>query len=54
MAKTAKTRQNRLTPTPKELDKALEKSAKQALALAAAFGATVPYAPVKKVSQAQG
>ena len=37
----AKTQQNRLTPTPK------------ALALAAAFGATVPYARVKTASTAR-
>jgi hypothetical protein len=53
MAKTAKTQQSRLTPTPKELDKALEKSAKQALALATAFGATVPYARVKTTGTAR-
>lgn len=44
MAKTAKTQQNLLTPSPKELDKALAKSARQAEALAAAYGVKVPYA----------
>ena len=44
MAKTAKTQQNLLTPSPTELDKALAKSAKQAEALAAAYGVKVPYA----------
>ena len=36
--------QNLLTPSPKELDKALAKSARQAEALAAAYGVKVPYA----------
>jgi len=45
MAKTAKTQQSRLTPTPKALD--------NALALPAAFGATVPYARVKISSAAR-
>ena len=53
MAKDAKTQQSRLTPTPKALDKALEKSARQALSLAAAFGATLPYARVKTASTAR-
>jgi hypothetical protein len=44
MAKTAKTQQSLLTPSPKELDKALAKSARQAEALAAAYGVKVPYA----------
>ena len=44
MAKIAKTQQNLLTPSPKELDKALAKSARQAEALAAAYGVKVPYA----------
>ena len=44
MAKTAKNKQNLLTPSPKELDKALAKSARQAEALAAAYGVKVPYA----------
>ncbi|MBC7719810.1 MAG: XRE family transcriptional regulator [Chitinophagaceae bacterium] len=37
-------KQNLLTPSPKELDKALAKSARQAEALAAAYGVKVPYA----------
>ena len=36
--------QNLLTPSPKELQKALAQSAKQAEALAAAYGVKVPYA----------
>ena len=44
MAQTAKTQQrtNRLTPSPKALQKALEQSAKQAQRLADAYGMTVP------------
>jgi uncharacterized protein YggE len=42
MAQTAKAPQNRLMPSPKVLQKALEKSAKQAQRLADAFGVTVP------------
>ncbi|NDP61797.1 hypothetical protein [Polaromonas sp.] len=41
-AQTAKTQQNRLMLTPKELQKALAQSALQAHKLAAAFGRTVP------------
>ena len=41
--------QNLLTPSPKELDKALAKSARQAEALAAAYGVKVPYARVTVV-----
>ena len=39
--------QNLLTPSPRELQKALAQSTKQAEALAAAFGVKVPYAQVK-------
>lgn len=44
MAQTEKTQQrtNRLTPSPKALQKALEQSAKQAQRLADAYGMTVP------------
>ena len=42
MEATAKTQPSRLTPTPKALQQALEKSAKQAQRMAAAFGLTVP------------
>ena len=42
MAQTAKTRQSRLTPSPKALQKALEQSARQAQKLADAFGMVVP------------
>lgn len=44
MAQTAKTHQptNRLTPSPKALQKALEQSARQAQRLADAYGMTVP------------
>ena len=44
MAKTTKAPQSLLTPSPKELQKALVQSAKQAEALAAAYGVKVPYA----------
>jgi uncharacterized protein YggE len=50
MAKTAKTQQSRLTPSPKALQKALEKSARQAQKLADAFGVTVPYVKPKYAS----
>ena len=49
MAETAKTQQNRLIPSPKELQKALKQSAEQAQRMAAAFGVTVPYAKTKVV-----
>lgn len=42
MAQTAKTQQNRLTPSPKALQKALEQSARRAQKLADAFGVVVP------------
>lgn len=44
MAQTAKTQQptNRLTPSPKALQEALEQSAKQAQRLADAYGVAVP------------
>ncbi len=42
MAQTAKTQPSRLMLTPKELQKALAQSARQAHKLAAAFGRTVP------------
>lgn len=42
MAQTAKPQPNRLTPSPKALQKALAQSAQQAHKLAAAFGMTVP------------
>lgn len=45
MAQTAKTTPSRLTPTPKALQKALEKSAQQAQKMADAFGLKVPVAP---------
>jgi len=50
MAQTAKTRQSRLTPSPKALKKALEQSARQAQRLADAFGVTVPYVKPKSAS----
>ena len=55
MAKTTKAPQNLLTPSPKELDKALAKSARQAEALAAAYGVKVPYAraAVARIAPAQ-
>ena len=51
MAKAKMVQQNRLTPTPKTLQRALEKSADQARKLAAAFGVTVPYAKSKAASR---
>jgi hypothetical protein len=42
MAQTAKTQPSHLTPSPKELQKALVKSAQQAQRLADAFGVVVP------------
>lgn len=51
MAHTKKTQQNRLTPTPKALKKALEQSAKQAQRMADAFGLVVPYAKPKVTSR---
>ena len=44
--------QNLLTPSPKELQKALAQSAKQAEALAAAYGVKVPYARAKAAKMA--
>lgn len=51
MAKTKQTQQNRLTPTPKALQKALEQSAKQAQKMADAFGLVVPYSKPKAASR---
>ena len=42
MAQTAKPHQNRLMPSPKELDKALALSADRARRMADAFGLRVP------------
>ena len=53
MAKTEKTQQNLLTPPPEELQKALALSAKQARALAAAFGVKVPYARAQASKQSR-
>jgi hypothetical protein len=50
MAQTAKTQPNRLTPSPKVLQKALEQSAKQAKRLADAFGVVVPSIKPKATS----
>lgn len=47
-------KQNLLTPPRKELEKALAQSAKQAEALAAAYGVKVPYARVKAPKVAVG
>lgn len=52
MAKTAKTQQRRLTPSPKALQKALEQSAKQAQRTADAFGLVVPSIKPKQSSSA--
>jgi|APCry1669189241_1035207.scaffolds.fasta_scaffold519778_1 uncharacterized protein YggE len=48
MAPTAKAQQNRLMPSPKVLQKALDESAKQAQRLADAFGLTVPNVKPKR------
>ena len=53
MAQTAKTQQNRLTPSPKALQKALAQSAQQAHKLAAAFGMTVPGIKLKSSDRAK-
>ncbi len=45
--------QNLLTPPPKKLQKALAQSAKQARALAEAFGVKVPYARIRVLRQAK-
>lgn len=51
---TAKTQQRRLMPTPKALQKALEKSAQQAQRLADAFGVKVPVATRKSSTHKAG
>lgn len=51
MAQTKQTQQNRLTPTPKALQKALEQSAKQAQRMADAFGVVVPSIKPKETSR---
>jgi uncharacterized protein YggE len=53
MAQTAKTQPSRLTPSPKALQKALEKSAKQAQRLADAFGVVVPSIKPKATSSSR-
>jgi uncharacterized protein YggE len=53
MAQTAKIQQSRLMPSPKALQKALEKSAKQAQRLADAFGVTVPSVKPKTASSSR-
>ena len=53
MEQTEKTQPSRLTPTPKALQQVLEKSAKQAQRMAAAFGLTVPTSRFKAVSGAR-
>jgi hypothetical protein len=47
MAETAKTQQNRLIPSPKELQKALKQSADQARRIATALNGWKPYSKVK-------
>ncbi len=54
MAKTAKTKPSRLTPSPKALQKALEQSARQAKRMADAFGLTVPAVHSKVGNARQG
>lgn len=53
MAQTAKTQPNRLTPSPKALQKALEQSAKQAQRMADAFGLVVPSIKPKQTSSSR-
>lgn len=48
-SKTSKSKQSRLIPSPKALQKALKQSAEQAQHLAAAFGLTVPGIKAKAV-----
>ena len=47
MAKAAKTEQNRLIPSPKELQKALKQSADRAQRLATALSGFTPYTKAK-------
>lgn len=51
MAQAAKITHSRLTPSPKALQKALEKSARQAQCLADAFGLKVPVAPQRSTPE---
>lgn len=51
MAQAAKITHSRLTPSPKALQKALEKSALQAQRLADAFGLKVPMAPQRSTAE---
>ncbi len=53
MAQTKQTQQNRLTPTPKALQKALVDSAKQAQRMADAFGVVVPSIKPKAAGRAR-
>ena len=54
MAQTSKTRQPRLTPTPKALQKALAQSAERARRMADAFGLKVPGVKPKAVGDMPG
>ena len=54
MAQTAKIQPNRLTPSPKALQKVLAQSAKQAQRLADAFGVTVPTIKPRPASNSRG
>ena len=51
MAQAAKITHSRLTPSPKALRKALEKSAQQAQKIADAFGLKVPMAPQRSTAE---
>lgn len=53
MAKTAKAQPSRLMLSPKELEKALEQSARQAQRLADAFGVVVPSIKPKATSSSR-
>jgi hypothetical protein len=54
MAKTSKTQQPRLIPTPKALQKALVQSAERARRMADAFGLKVPGVKPKGVADTRG
>jgi hypothetical protein len=54
MAETEKTQQNRLIPSPKELQKALKQSAEKARRMAAAFNGCKPYPKAKTNAAKEG
>jgi hypothetical protein len=54
MAETAKTQQNRLIPSPEELQKVLKQSADRAQRIATALSGWKPYAKVKTNAATEG